>query len=714
MKKYLKNLKKIAKYTRSKEDNEKINNVVLMKNSIYQSTKENLNNEDFIKLSNGGTEKFENFLSINDQQSELEIEAINNYVSFLSLFDDNDDGNSNGNGQSNENDNNNDNVVSANNDGLAVEMDDNGNFGSSIDVKSIDVKASSYGEALELITDKLLNRIDYADDKEKDSIARSLGKIYRSLSLRSISDPDPDTTATLNHLYSAVYDKLTNSNPEYKEELEKPMNNEKSSYLSKREKAYTQKLNLVKDKPLSSIENPQKINEVFQTNDGNTYNRYKKLMANSLKYKLIEGIKNNSPEIKNLVLSKLNKLAEIYNEYKQELAYTKDSNLNGFEGKLLEMADILDIYNDVYSVALTNGVIEYTEKSKILLPLEPNEKMIKCLNVLKYKRLVRLMKSLKIFDKNLLPHNGMENKFNEPSYENLSNHENSLSLSDIFKNIENLDLPSSRPLSNLVIFLSIFKVLDNYLKGIEEKYITDNAARLVQVNSNDVNESIKKSLKINSPLDMNPEDLYFSQMLSTISDDDGVSNFSNEDTYNEIMADSISSVLSDLKSFSNDEKLLPMDNEIKVNEDSGEILQDTLVEGENSISSAMNYVNEMVKDIMESDNPQAKALVNKINKILKKAIKKAKKQLIRSVGHNSVSDIIKACEYISSLDKVASSISSNQGNKEFSSSAFVSKIEEISNSYNTDITNNKYKKLRNRKIVKQLRKTLKKLLFKKH
>ncbi|ORX38777.1 hypothetical protein BCR36DRAFT_313255, partial [Piromyces finnis] len=214
-----------------------------------------------------------------------------------------------------------------------------------------------------------------------------------------------------------------------------------------------------------------------------------------LKKKLIEGINNNSPEIKNLVLSKLNKLAEIYNEYKQELANTKDSNLNGFEGKLLEIADILDIYNDVYSVALTNGVIEYTGKSKILLPLEPNEKMIKYLNVLKYKRLVRLMKSSKIFDKNLFPHNGMENKFNEPSYENLSNHENSLSLSDIFKNIENLDLPSSRPLFNLVIFLSIFKVLDNNLKGIEEKYITDNAARLVQVNSNDINESIKNHLK---------------------------------------------------------------------------------------------------------------------------------------------------------------------------------------------------------------------------
>ncbi|ORX41528.1 hypothetical protein BCR36DRAFT_467832 [Piromyces finnis] len=154
--------------------------------------------------------------------------------------------------------------MSTNNDGLAVEMDDNGNLGSSIDVKSIDVKASSYGEALELIIDKLLNRIDYDDDKEKDSIARFLGKIYRFLPLRSISDPDPDTTATLNHLYSAVYDKLTNNNLEYKEELEKPINNEKSSYLSKREKVYTQKFNLVKDSHFHPLEILKKSMKFFK------------------------------------------------------------------------------------------------------------------------------------------------------------------------------------------------------------------------------------------------------------------------------------------------------------------------------------------------------------------------------------------------------------------------------------------------------------------
>ncbi|OUM58335.1 hypothetical protein PIROE2DRAFT_16419 [Piromyces sp. E2] len=665
----------------------------MMKNSLYQAAKENLSSENFGSLSsNAQPEDFENTVDIQDQQSELEIDAINECVSVLSLYE-----------EESKPTNDNDNDVSGINDGISAEIDNDGNFSGSVDVKSIDVKASSYGEALEIITDKLLNRLDYAEESEKDSIARALGKIYKSLSLRSISDPDPDTTATLNILYKEIYNKLTSANPEYKENLEPPMNTGKYDYLSKRERVYSQKLNLVKDKSSKKI---RKMDEIFKGRDGNTYSKYTSLMANALKYKLIEGIEKNSPEIKNMVLRKLNGLSEVYNELKKELASTEGPKLKNFENKLLEMADIMDTYNDIYSIALINGITRYAENNKNLLPLEASDKMVKCLNVLKYNRLVRLLKAFKRFDDNLLPDSNIDKNSNKPSYKNLNNHKNTLSLSEIFKNIDKLDLPSP-PLSYVVIFLSIFKSFDDYIGGLEEKYITNNAAKLIGKNSEDLNEGIEKSLLINSPLDRDPEDFYFSRMLSSVFDSGFDSNsINNEDIYEEIMADSITSVLTELKSFTNDQKLLPMDEEVKVNEDTGEIIQDTLVEGETTIDGAMDYVNDKVKELNESDDPQSKELTDKINKKLKKALKKAKKQLIKSVGHTSVSNIVKAAEYIDALEKVVRS--SENGNSPVSSSSFVNKIKEISKSYNTDSVN-KNKKIRNRKLLKQLKKTLKKL-----
>ena len=698
MKKYLKNLKKISKLTGKKEDNDRVNNIISLKNSIYQNAKENLS-ENNLKLlnENGKPEGFQNNVNIIDQQSELEIDALNDCVSVISLYED--DNNQNIDGKE---------IISTGNDGLAVEIDDEGNFKNNIDVKSIDINASSYGEALEIITDKLLNRLDFADDNEKDSISRALGKIYRSLTLRAISDPDPDTTATLNNLYNEIYKKLTNINEEYKNELEPPMNTENFDYLSKRERNYNQKLNLVKDKRSESNE-ISKIDEVFTTVDGNTYSKYYKFMSNGLKNKLLQGIINDSNEIKNMVKKKLYQLSEIYTKLKQELTNTEDSELIHFENKLLEMSDIVDIYNDIYSVALTNGEIDFSEQNKKLLPLEPTDKMVKCLNVLKYNRMLRLLRTLKKFDNNLLPYNGMENKFNSPSYNNLDNHDNRLSLSDIFKNIENLDLPPP-PLSFVVIFLSIFKAFDDYIGGLEEKYITNNAAKLLGKNSDNFNDSIERSLKVNSPLDRDPEDLYLSHMLSAVSDS-GYHAFENEEPYNEIMADSVSSALSDLKSFTNDNKLLPNDSEVKVSEDTGEIVEDSLVDGENSFTGAMDYVNDKVRELNESDDPQNKDIAKKINKKLKKALKKAKKQLIKSVGHTSVSNIVKAAEYISALEKVVNSAEGNTDNISSSSSSFTLKIKDISKSYNSN-KNNKLKKIRNRKTLKQIKKALKKLKFK--
>jgi len=142
MKRYLKNLKKISKLTGKKEDNDKVNNIISLKNSIYQSGKEKLNKNNLRLLNeNGKPEGFQNNVNIMDQQSELEIDALNDCVSVISLYEEDNDQNIN--------------------DGLSVEMDEEGNFKDNIDVKSIDINASSYGEALEIITDKLLNRLDF-------------------------------------------------------------------------------------------------------------------------------------------------------------------------------------------------------------------------------------------------------------------------------------------------------------------------------------------------------------------------------------------------------------------------------------------------------------------------------------------------------------------------------------------------------------------------
>lgn len=434
-------------------------------------------------------------------------------------------------------------------------------------------------------------------------------------------------------------------------------------------------------------------------------------MANSLKRKLIHAIKNNSEEEKNMVLGKLSALSKIYKEYNDDLAATPKTDLEKFENNIVDMAEVIDIHNDIYSLALVNDITKNSMDNTILKPLEPNEKMINCLNVMKYKKMINLMKDMKRYDSNLLSNDGMKDKSMEPSYENFKNNQNDLSVEEAFSNLEHMTILEG-PLSPLILMYNVYKGIDDLFVALEKKYIVKNVHRILGIDSGEYHTVIRAINRVDPPLDQDLEGLYLSDLLSDFSTNNDYSYSDTNEGYDDVMSDTVSSALKGLKEVTNDPKLLPFDDEVKIDDNTGEMIESSLVDGANNLKDAMDYVNDVSRELDESQNPIDKEIAKKTNLILKKGMKKLNKQVIKSLGRTSYKNINKALNGMRSLSNAIRAIDS--AGKEISSST-LNKLDSIGSVNNRDSSKTKKPKNMNsiKNIRKNIRKNLKKLKFSK-
>ncbi|KAL6630760.1 hypothetical protein U3516DRAFT_657087 [Neocallimastix sp. 'constans'] len=117
-------------------------------------------------------------MNIRDQQSELEVKGLESILKVAPLFEETD--------QNSE-------LIITEIDGPALEIDDNGNINNNIYHNSISVSSNSYGESLEKLTKNTLNALEYTNEIDAENIVKGLNKLYKSLSMKMIFDPDPQT-----------------------------------------------------------------------------------------------------------------------------------------------------------------------------------------------------------------------------------------------------------------------------------------------------------------------------------------------------------------------------------------------------------------------------------------------------------------------------------------------------------------------------------------
>ena len=690
LKKHIKNLKIIAKYTGKREDNEKVNNFIILENSVLKKAGDVLEDNDYKSIKNSNPpDEYENFMNIRDQQSELEVEGLESILKVVPLFEETD--------QNSE-------LIITEIDGPALEIDDNGNINNNIDHNSISVSSNSYGESLEKLTKNTLNALEYTNEVDVENIVKGLNKLYKSLSMKMIFDPDPKTTYALNRYYSQVYGKLVAKFPEYKTSLEPPLNRNKWSYVPEVNINYNQKLELENNINMEY----SNINNVFNGGNGQYYHVNLQHMINAYKSKLIKAMINKDQNTKNAIMSKLHELSKVIKKYSNELENTSNGNLTKFEPKLLLMADMIHAYNEILSVAFINN--DNKVGNVTLMPIEPSSKMIACLNVYKYKQMIKFMKYMKQFNPDILPYDGKKDKSQEPSYSNLSKAGNKLSAIEAFKNFNFDEYPT--PVSQVIFLFKAFEAVDEALYIADIRLTNTIKKGLIKLN-NSLIRGLLAANKVLSPMDRDPDDMYSAKFLSSITDSSGQGDHSiADDTTDDIIEDTYSSALSELKSFTNDKKLLPY-SEVKTDESSGEIIGSSLVEGETTTAGAMNYVKNKVKELNESGDPEKQEQAKKISGRLKKGFRKLKKQVTSSIGRSSKSDISKVNNNMKSMGNVVSTVESNSN--EFSSSTMdkmEKKNQSSSPSGSNSNSNSKVKNKMNSKKLKKLRKSLKKLLKK--